>query len=64
MPGVVAPNDLIVLEQKVQADREKVQACEESIKAAQNLVVADRSSVQAAKKSTANYQDMEGLPKY
>ena len=59
VPGVVAPNDVVVLEQKVNADKEKVRACEETIKAVEHMVTAEKQSLNAAKKASENYQDIE-----
>lgn len=58
IPGVVAPNDVVVLEQKVVADREKVKAWKENVDAAENAVSALKESLTAARRSSENYRDI------
>jgi RND family efflux transporter MFP subunit len=52
VPGVVAPNDVIVLGQKVSADKEKVNASENQLKVQKN-------SLSAAVLSSQNYKDIQ-----
>lgn len=58
VPGVVAPNDVVVLGQKVEADKEKVKAWQENIAAAANAVKSLTDSLVAAKKASENYKDI------
>ncbi len=58
VPGVVAPNDVIVLGQKVEADREKVKAWQENVLAAENSVRALKDSLVAAQRAADNYKDI------
>lgn len=58
VPGVVAPNDVVVLGQKVEADREKVKVWQENIEAAANAVKSLTDSLVAAKRASDNYKDI------
>lgn len=58
VPGVVAPNDVIVLEQKVQADKEKVHAWQENVNSAEKSLAAMKDSYKAAIKASENYKDI------
>lgn len=57
-PGVVAPNDVIVLEQKVNADREKVKAWKENVAAAQQQLAAQKKHLEAAISGAKNFKDI------
>jgi membrane fusion protein (multidrug efflux system) len=58
VPGVVAPNDVVVLKDKVEADQQKVMAWEENVKAAMAGVEAQEESLQASIKASENYRDI------
>lgn len=58
-PGVVAPNTVVVLENQVKADQEKVNAIAEQITAVQNRVESMAENVRAAQRSFDNYKDLE-----
>ncbi len=57
-PGVVAPNDVVVLEQKVNADREKVHAWEKNVEAAEKQLAVKNKSLLAASSGARNYKDI------
>src|SRR6185295_7568737 len=57
-PGVVAPNDVVVLEQKVNADKEKVKAWQDNVKAAERQVVVQKKALAAALQGAADYKDI------
>lgn len=57
-PGVIAPNDVIVLEEKVQADKERVKAWEENVQSAMNAVKVTTESLAASKEASENYKDI------
>lgn len=57
-PGVVAPNDVVVLEQKVNADREKVKAWQENVEAAQKQLAVQKKALAAALSAAKNYKDI------
>jgi RND family efflux transporter MFP subunit len=59
VPGVVAPNEVIVLGQTVEADKEKMAAWSENIKAAERQVKSMNESLHAAHKATQSYKDIE-----
>ena len=59
VPGVVAPNDVVVLGQKVSADQEKVNAWQENVQAAENMLKAQRQSLSAAIEAATNYKDIQ-----
>ncbi|HEY9678528.1 MAG TPA: efflux RND transporter periplasmic adaptor subunit [Drouetiella sp.] len=59
VPGVVAPNDLVVLRDKVAADKEKVSAWKENLQAAKDQVVSAKNMLAASKKSTSYYNQFE-----
>lgn len=58
VPGVVAPNEVVVLEQKVESDKEKVNAWQENVNASENAVSSLLDAVDAAKKNSENYKDI------
>jgi membrane fusion protein, multidrug efflux system len=58
IPGVVAPNDVVVLEQKVNADKEKVGAWKQNVDAAQQQLVAQKKSLSAAISGAKNKSDI------
>ncbi len=58
VPGVVAQNDVVVLEQKVQADKEKVVAWQENVSAAENSVRSLKDSLVAAERACDSYKDI------
>lgn len=58
VPGVVAPNDVIVLQEKVAADKEKVRVWEDNIITAQNAVTAMKDSQTAAVRASESYRDI------
>ncbi len=58
VPGVVAPNEVIVLGKIVDADREKLRAWQENVRAAENQVKSLKNSVQSQNQATKNYQDI------
>ena len=57
-PGVVAPNDVVVLEQKVNADRQKVHAWEKNVEAAEKQLAVKNKSLLAASSGARNYKDI------
>ena len=57
-PGVVAPNDVIVLEQRVNADREKVKAWQQNVQAAEQQLQVQKKSLKAAISGAKNYKDI------
>lgn len=57
-PGVVAPNDVVVLEQKVNADREKVHAWEKNVQAAEQQLAVKNRALLAAISGARNYKDI------
>jgi membrane fusion protein (multidrug efflux system) len=59
VPGVVAPNDVIVLEQKVNADNERVRAWKQNVDAAQHQLEVQKRSLSAAKQAARNHKDIE-----
>lgn len=59
IPGVVAPNEVVVLEEKVAADKERVKAWEKNVEAAENAVHSLADALAAAVKATENYKDIE-----
>lgn len=59
VPGVVAPNDVIVLEQKVNADRERVRAWKQNVDAAQHQLDVQKRTFSAAKEAARNHKDIE-----
>ena len=59
VPGVVAPNDVVVLSEKVNADKEKVNAWEENVHASENQVTALQDSLKAAKHAANSSRDIE-----
>ncbi len=59
VPGVVAPNDVVVLAQKVEADREKVNAWKENVRAAENMLKVQKDALAAAVQAAANYRDIK-----
>lgn len=54
-PGVVAPNDVVVLGQKVEADKEKISACAQNVEAAENAVKALKDSLVASKNANVSH---------
>lgn len=56
-PGVVASNDVVVLAQKVQADKEKVDSIKHKVDASAAEVSALKENVLASQKAADNYQD-------
>lgn len=58
VPGVVSPNEVIVLEKIVAADKQKLSAWKENVRAAENAVRALKNSVQSQAQATKNYQDI------
>lgn len=58
VPGVVAPNDVVVLGQKVEADKEKVRAWEENVTAAAQALASVKDSMVAAERASDNYKDI------
>ncbi|MBY0551157.1 MAG: efflux RND transporter periplasmic adaptor subunit [Candidatus Obscuribacterales bacterium] len=56
-PGVVAYNDVVVLSQRVEADKETVNSWESRVKASEKEVSALADSVSASKRSADNYED-------
>ncbi|HNB24432.1 MAG TPA: efflux RND transporter periplasmic adaptor subunit [Candidatus Melainabacteria bacterium] len=58
VPGVVAPNDVVVLEEKVEADKQKVRAWQENVLAAENSVRSMKDSLTAAQRASDNYKDV------
>lgn len=58
VPGVVSPNEVIVLENIVVADREKLKGWQDTVKAAESQIRSLRDSVRAQKRSTENYKDI------
>jgi RND family efflux transporter MFP subunit len=58
IPGVVAPNEVIVLQEQVSADRERMSAWQENIAAAQKQITSLEHSLAASKQATANYKDI------
>jgi membrane fusion protein (multidrug efflux system) len=59
VPGVVAPNDVIVLGQKVNADKEKVNAWQQNVEAAENQLKVQKNSLSAAVLSSHSYKDIQ-----
>ncbi len=57
VPGVVATNEVIVLGQQVDQDRQAVSTWESNVKAAEHLVVALRDNLKADTKSLDNFSD-------
>jgi membrane fusion protein, multidrug efflux system len=58
VPGVVSPNEVIVLGKIVDADRQKLLSWEENVKAADNAVKSLKNSVRSQAQATKNYQDI------
>ena len=58
VPGVVAPNEVIVLEQTVEADKEKMQAWSQNVQASERQIKALNEALAAARKATENYKDI------
>lgn len=58
VPGVVAPNDVVVLLEKVKADEERVRVWQDNIKTAENSVRALGEAYQASQKAAENYKDI------
>ena len=56
-PGVVAYNDVVVLSQRVEADKETVNSWESRVKASEKEVSALADSLSASKRSADNYGD-------
>lgn len=57
-PGVVAPNDVIVLEQRVNADKEKVRAWQQNVDAAEKQLAVRKKGLEAAISGAKNYKDI------
>lgn len=57
-PGVVAPNEVIVLEQKVNADKEKVRAWQQNVTASEKQLDVQKKSLLAAKSGAKNFKDI------
>jgi membrane fusion protein, multidrug efflux system len=58
VPGVVSPNEVVVLGKIVDADRQKLLSWEENVKAAENAVRSLKNSVKSQTQATKNYQDI------
>jgi RND family efflux transporter MFP subunit len=58
VPGVVAPNEVVVLAEVVQADRERVSSYHENVRAAEKQVKALERAMAAAEQSAASYKDI------
>lgn len=58
-PGVVAPNTVIVLENIVEADKDRITSLADQVVAFQNKVQSLIESVQVAQRSFENYKDLE-----
>lgn len=58
-PGVVAPNDVIVLEQRVNADREKVNAWKKNVDAAEQQLKVRQRALSAELSGAKNYKDIQ-----
>lgn len=56
-PGVVASNDVVLLSQKVQVDKQRIKSWEDKVEAAEAEVGALRESLEAARQSAENYKD-------
>ncbi|MFN8655070.1 MAG: efflux RND transporter periplasmic adaptor subunit [Candidatus Obscuribacterales bacterium] len=59
IPGVVAPNTVVVLAEGVQADREIISTYEENVRAAIKQVKALEKALVATEQSAASYQDIK-----
>lgn len=59
VPGVVAPNEVVVLAEVVQADRERVASYEQNVQAASKQVLALNAALKATAQSAASYQDIK-----
>lgn len=59
IPGVVAPNTVVVLAEGVQADRELIATYEENVRAAIKQVKALEKALTATEQSAASYQDIK-----
>jgi RND family efflux transporter MFP subunit len=58
-PGVVAPNEVVVLGKQVEADRQKVQAWHENVSAAERQVRALKEAFVASRRAAENYKDIQ-----
>jgi membrane fusion protein, multidrug efflux system len=58
VPGVVAPNEVVVLEQEVEADKQRMQTWSENINAVERQIKALNESLLAARKSTDSYKQI------
>jgi len=54
-PGVVAPNEVVVLKQTVDADNEKIRAWQENVRAVEHQIKSLKDAVNANKRSTDSY---------
>ena len=55
VPGVVAPNEVIVLEQTVEADRQKMDAWQQNVLAAEKQIASLKESVKSQQSATASF---------
>lgn len=59
VPGVVAPNTVVVLAEVVQADKERVDSYMENVRAAEKQVKSLEKALAAAQQSAASYKDIQ-----
>jgi RND family efflux transporter MFP subunit len=55
VPGVVAPNELIVLQETVEADNQRIAAWQENVAAAQKQIQSVQNSLKSAQAATSSY---------
>ena len=55
VPGVVAPNEVIVLQETVESDKERMNAWQENVNAAVKQIASLKDSLKSAQAATASY---------